>query len=214
LSGQAQFAGNSIGKNGSYLPHRPLNSTPMSASTFAWPQTALFTFGSLGDFGLVHCGFPSVGLLKDHFWMVSLQIWFSMHVWSIRESQGKNLLFRPAREANFHLYSWYGGAGEQPWKYWKPDTEFMYGFSLDAAITRNQMESGLFKRAKTRNLRINSGQWILGVEERVQVLITLSREQIEFLVGAFAVGSITNDGQNLFPFSDRNRRACCKKKFV
>jgi len=152
-----------------------------------------FYFGSLGDFGLVTAdslgrtverslldGFPADMVFND--------------VWSIRESQGK--IYFQAREAIF-IYT--PGTEERAsnMKVWKPDTEFMYGFSLDDSYYTHQMNLGLFKE-QNGTLELIPGSEFLG-EERVQVLLPY-RGTDEFLVGAFAGGLYHYDGQNFIPF--------------
>jgi signal transduction histidine kinase/ligand-binding sensor domain-containing protein len=152
-----------------------------------------FYFGSLGDFGLVTAdslgrtverslldGFPADMVFND--------------VWSIRESQGR--IYFQAREAIF-IYT--PGTEERAsnMKVWKPDTEFMYGFSLDDSYYTHQMNLGLFKE-QNGTLELIPGSEFLG-EERVQVLLPY-RGTDEFLVGAFAGGLYHYDGQNFIPF--------------
>jgi hypothetical protein len=152
-----------------------------------------FYFGSLGDFGVVTAdtlgrtversllaGFPADMVIND--------------VWSIRESQGK--IYFQAREAIF-IYT--PGTAEQAsnMKVWKPDTEFMYGFSLNDTFYTHQMNLGLFKE-QDGALKLILGSEFLGAE-RVQVLLPYEGSE-GFLVGGFAGGLYHYDGQNFIPF--------------
>lgn len=152
-----------------------------------------FYFGALGDFGIITTdsigktvekslleGFPSDMIFND--------------IWSIRESNGK--IYFQAREA---IFIYIPGAADQgsSLKVWKPDTEFMYGFSLEGTYFVHQMNLGLFKE-KEGGLELVPESEFLG-KERVQVLLPF-KEQGEFLVGAFAGGIYHYDGQDFIPF--------------
>ncbi|WP_228779899.1 ATP-binding protein [Aquiflexum lacus] len=152
-----------------------------------------FYYGSLGDFGVVTTdstgktleislleGFPSDFIFND--------------IWSIRESQGK--IYFQAREAIF-VYTPGGENQSSNLKIWKPDTEFMYGFTLNETYYTHQMNLGLFKE-KGGNLEFISGSEFLGTD-RVQVLLPYKTAG-EFLVGAFAGGLFHYDGENFNPF--------------
>ncbi len=150
-----------------------------------------FYFGSLGDFGFVTsdstgksversllAGFPADLVFND--------------IWSIRESDGK--IYFQAREAIF-IYTPGTENQASSLKVWKPDTEFMYGFSLDDTYYTHQMNLGLYREQKG-SLELVPKSEFLG-EERVQVLLPY---QNEFLVGAFDGGLFHYDGQNFIPF--------------
>ncbi|WP_177188414.1 ATP-binding protein [Algoriphagus hitonicola] len=152
-----------------------------------------FYYGSLGDFGIVTTdstgktieqsllqGFPADFIFND--------------IWSIRESKGK--IYFQAREAIF-IYTPATDDQSGSLKIWKPDTEFMYAFSLDDSYYAHQMNLGLFQEIE-ENLQLIPGSEFLG-EDRVQVLLPY-REKGEFLVGAFAGGLFHFDGKNFEPF--------------
>ncbi|GMQ25459.1 sensor histidine kinase [Algoriphagus sp. oki45] len=151
-----------------------------------------FYYGSLGDFGIVTSdstgktieksildGFPSDFVFND--------------IWSIRESKGK--IYFQAREAIF-IYTPGTASQSGNIKIWKPDTEFMYGFSLEDTYYAHQMNLGLFKEIGGVLELIPESEF-LG-KDRVQVL--LSYDKGEFLVGAFAGGLYRYDGQHFTPF--------------
>ncbi|NVJ85123.1 MAG: hypothetical protein HWE15_02400 [Algoriphagus sp.] len=151
-----------------------------------------FYYGSLGDFGIVTSdstgktiekslldGFPSDFIFND--------------IWSIRESKGK--IYFQAREAIF-IYTPATKDQSGNLKIWKPDTEFMYGFSLNGEYYAHQMNLGLFKE-NDGVLELIPESEFLG-KDRVQVL--LSYDSGEFLVGAFAGGLFRYDGQHFIPF--------------
>jgi signal transduction histidine kinase/ligand-binding sensor domain-containing protein len=150
-----------------------------------------FYYGSLGDFGIVTSdsigrtverslldGFPADLVFND--------------IWSIRESKGK--IYFQAREAIF-IYT--PGTENQAsnLKVWKPDTEFMYGFSLDDTYYTHQMNLGLYREQEGALALVPKSEF-LG-EERVQVLLPY---QNQFIVGAFTGGLYHYDGQNFNPF--------------
>lgn len=152
-----------------------------------------FYFGSLGDFGIVTSdstgksversllsGFPADMVFND--------------IWSIRESKGK--IYFQAREAIF-IYTPRTENQTSSIKIWKPDTEFMYGFSLNDTYYTHQMNLGLF-REKDGSLEFVPKSEFLG-EERVQVLLPYQNPD-EFLVGAFAGGLFHYNGQDFIPF--------------
>ncbi len=152
-----------------------------------------FYFGSLGDFGIVTTdsigktiekslleGFPSDMIFND--------------IWSIRESDGK--IYFQAREAIF-VYTPGTDNLSSSIKVWKPDTEFMYSFSLEGTYFTHQMNLGLFKE-KNGILELVPESEFLG-KERVQVLLPY-KEKGEFLVGAFAGGLYHYNGQDFIPF--------------
>ncbi|WP_439473511.1 ATP-binding protein [Algoriphagus formosus] len=152
-----------------------------------------FYYGSLGDFGIVTSdstgktiekslldGFPSDFIFND--------------IWSIRESKGK--IYFQAREAIF-IYTPATADQSGNLKIWKPDTEFMYGFSLNGEYYAHQMNLGLFKE-KAGVLELIRGSEFLG-KDRVQVL--LPYEEGEFIVGAFSGGLFRYDGDTFSPFS-------------
>ncbi|MHA7130666.1 ATP-binding protein [Algoriphagus namhaensis] len=152
-----------------------------------------FYFGSLGDFGLVTTdslgktievslldGFPSDMVFND--------------VWSIRESKGK--IYFQAREAIF-IYTPGTESTGSNLKVWKPDTEFMYGFSLDDTYYTHQINLGLFKE-ENGSLSLIPGSEFLG-EERVQVLLPY-QDSDGFLVGAFSGGIFRYDGTDFKAF--------------
>lgn len=152
-----------------------------------------FYFGSLGDFGIVTTdstgktietslidGYPSDLIFND--------------IWSIRESQGK--IYFQAREAIF-IYTPASENQGSNLKVWKPDTEFMYGFSLNDTYYAHQINLGLFKE-QNGALELVPGSQFLG-EDRVQVLLPY-QDSKGFLVGAFSGGLYHYDGQDFIPF--------------
>lgn len=152
-----------------------------------------FYYGSLGDFGIVTTDSTGKTLEKSLLDGFPADFVFN-DIWSIRESQGK--IYFQAREAIFVLTP---GAGNQAnsIKIWKPDTEFMYGFSLDDKYYTHQMDLGLYEE-QDGNLELIAGSEFLG-KDRVQVLLPFQGPG-EFLVGAFAGGLFHFDGENFTPF--------------
>lgn len=152
-----------------------------------------FYFGSLGDFGMVTTDstgkFIEVSLIEGY----PTDMVFN-DIWSIRESQGK--IYFQAREAIF-IYTPGTETQGSNLKVWKPDTEFMYGFSLNDVYYTHQIGIGLF-REKGGVLELIKGSDFLG-EERVQVLLPYADSE-GFLVGAFAGGLYHFDGQDFIPF--------------
>lgn len=153
-----------------------------------------FYFGSLGDFGLVTTdstgksievslieGYPTDMVFND--------------IWSIRESQGK--IYFQAREAIF-VYTPGSESQGSNLKIWKPDTEFMYGFSLNDEYYTHQTSLGLFKE-QDGALELVPGSEFFG-KDRVQVLLPYPGSE-GFLIGAFAGGLYHYDGQNFIPFA-------------
>lgn len=153
-----------------------------------------FYFGSLGDFGLVTTdstgksievslieGYPTDMVFND--------------IWSIRESQGK--IYFQAREAIF-VYTPGSESQGSNLKIWKPDTEFMYGFSLNDEYYTHQASLGLFKE-QDGALELVPGSEFFG-KDRVQVLLPYPGSE-GFLIGAFAGGLYHYDGQNFIPFA-------------
>lgn len=152
-----------------------------------------FYFGSLGDFGLVTKDSTGksieVSLIKGY----PTDMVFN-DIWSIRESQGK--IYFQAREAIF-VYTPGTESQGSNLKIWKPDTEFMYGFSLNDEYYTHQASLGLFKE-RDGVLELVSGSEFLG-KDRVQVLLPYPGSE-GFLIGAFAGGLYHYDGQNFIPF--------------
>lgn len=151
-----------------------------------------FYYGALGDFGTVVS--DSTGKIKERSLLKGYPADFIFNdIWSIRESKGK--IYFQAREAIF-VYTPPNGNESGSLKIWKPDTEFMYGFSLDGAYYAHQINLGLFKE-ENGTLELIKGSEFLG-NDRVQVL--LPYDSGEFLVGAFAGGLYRYDGQDFLPF--------------
>ncbi|WP_291781699.1 sensor histidine kinase [Cecembia sp.] len=152
-----------------------------------------FYYGSLGDFGVVTT--DSTGKILEQSLLDGFPADFIFNdIWSIRESKGK--IYFQAREAIF-VYTPGGENQSSSIKIWKPDTEFMYGFSLDDTYYTHQMDLGLFKEHGEK-LEFISESEFLGTD-RVQVLLPY-RNPGEFLVGAFAGGLFHYDGENFNPF--------------
>jgi signal transduction histidine kinase/ligand-binding sensor domain-containing protein len=152
-----------------------------------------FYYGSLGDFGIVTSDSTGKTIEKSLVEWLSEDILFN-DIWSIRENKGK--IYFQSREAIF-IYSPSTDNQENSIQIWKPDTEFMYGFSLNGVYYAHQMNLGLF-REKAGILELIPDSEFLG-EERVQVLLPYKNKD-EFLVGAFAGGLYHYDGQNFNPF--------------
>ncbi|WP_144607405.1 ATP-binding protein [Algoriphagus algorifonticola] len=151
-----------------------------------------FYYGALGDFGTVVS--DSTGKIKERSLLKGYPADFIFNdIWSIRESKGK--IYFQAREAIF-VYTPPSGNESGSLKIWKPDTEFMYGFSLDGVYYAHQMNLGLFKEVNG-TLELIKGSEFLG-NDRVQVL--LPYDSGEFLVGAFAGGLYRYNGQDFLPF--------------
>ena len=151
-----------------------------------------FYYGSLGDFGIVTA--DSTGKIFERSLLEGFPADFIFNdIWSIRESKGK--IYFQAREAIF-IYTPANGTQSGNLKIWKPDTEFMYGFSLNDTYYAHQMNLGLFKE-NGGVLEFLPGSEFLG-SDRVQVLLPYGSG--EFLVGAFAGGLFRYNGQQFFPF--------------
>ncbi|MBB6326684.1 signal transduction histidine kinase/ligand-binding sensor domain-containing protein [Algoriphagus iocasae] len=150
-------------------------------------------YGSLGDFGLVTEDSTGKTLEKSLLEGYPADFIFN-DVWSIRERQGK--IYFQAREAIF-VYTPAENNQASNLKIWKPDTEFMYGFSLYDDYYTHQMNLGLFKEEEG-TLELIPGSEFLG-RDRVQVLLPYKTEG-EFLVGAFSGGLFHYDGENFNPF--------------
>ena len=152
-----------------------------------------YYYGSIGDFGIVTTDSTGTTLQKSMIELLPEEIPFN-DIWSIRESKGK--IYFQSREAIF-IYS--PGAEDQQTsiRIWKPDTNFMYSFSLEDTYYTHQMELGLF-RENNGNLDLIPGSEFFG-QDRVQVLLPFKKPG-EFLVGAFAGGLYHYDGINFNPF--------------
>ncbi|MFD2200552.1 ATP-binding protein [Shivajiella indica] len=153
----------------------------------------IFYYGATEDFGFVindSKGKPLENSLK-HLLPEDLQF---NDIWSILEVNGK--IYFQAREAIFILEPEKEGK-KASIEIWKPDTQFMFGFSLDGIYYAHQMNLGLF-REKGGVLELISRSEFLG-EERVQVLLPYQKPG-EFLVGGFSGGLFHFDGQEFIPF--------------
>jgi len=152
-----------------------------------------FYYGSLGDFGIVTS--DSTGKTVERSLIEGFPVDLVYNgIWSINESKGK--IYFQAREAIF-IYTPSTENEESSIKTWKPDTKFMYGFSLDGNYYTHQMNLGLYIE-QGGILELIPKSEFLG-EERVQVLLPY-QNQGEFLVGAFSGGLYHYDGQNFNPF--------------
>ncbi|MDN3204102.1 ATP-binding protein [Algoriphagus sediminis] len=152
-----------------------------------------FYFGSLGDFGIVTKDSLGNTIEKSLLANFPADMVFN-DIWSIRESKGK--IYFQAREAIF-VYTPGTETEGSNIKVWKPDTNFMYGFSFNDTYYTHQMNLGLFKE-ENGALTLVEGSEFLG-EDRVQVLLPYGDSE-GFLVGAFAGGLYHYDGQNFTPF--------------
>ncbi|NVK48273.1 MAG: hypothetical protein HWE09_00800 [Cyclobacteriaceae bacterium] len=151
-----------------------------------------FYYGSLGDFGVVVS--DSTGKILEKSLLEGYPADFIFNdIWSIRESKGK--IYFQAREAIF-IYTPATENQSGNLKIWKPDTEFMYGFSLNDEYYAHQIDLGLFKE-ESGVLELISGSEFLG-RDRVQVL--LPYDEGEFIVGAFTGGLFRYDGDKFIPF--------------
>lgn len=181
------------GKNWKMLTS-PTNEFNTSIRATLLASDSSFYFGSIGDFGTVITdstgqtvetslikGFPADMVFND--------------IWSIQESKGK--IYFQAREAIFiYTPGIDGQAGSL--KVWKPDTEFMYGFSLHGEYYAHQMNMGLFKE-QDGSLRLIPGSEFLG-KDRVQVMLPYPGSD-GFLVGAFSGGLYLYQDSQFVPFT-------------
>jgi signal transduction histidine kinase/ligand-binding sensor domain-containing protein len=153
----------------------------------------IFYYGATEDFGYVMTdakGKPLEISLKH---LLPEDIQFN-DIWSIVEVNGK--IYFQAREAIFIMET-EQAEKKTSFSIWKPDTEFMYGFSLEGVFYAHQMNLGLF-REKGGVLELIPNSEFLG-KERVQVLLP-HRNPGQFLVGGFSGGIFHFDGKNFNPF--------------
>ena len=153
-----------------------------------------FYYGSLGDFGYITTDVKGQTIETSLLKKLPEDILFN-DIWSIREINEK--IYFQSRKAIF-IYSPDTENQESGIQIWKPDTEFMYGFSLNGVYYTHQMNLGLFHENEGV-LKFIPGSDFLG-KERVQVLLPY-QNQGEFLVGAFSGGLFHFDGQSFNPFT-------------
>lgn len=152
-----------------------------------------YYYGSISDFGIVTTDSSSNSLLSSLIEFLPEEIPFN-DIWSIRESKGK--IYFQSREAIF-IYSPDAEEQQKSIRIWKPDTDFMYSFSLEDTYYTHQSELGLFRESKGI-LDLIPGSEFFG-QDRVQVLLPYKKSG-EFLVGAFAGGLYHYDGVDFKPF--------------
>jgi len=152
-----------------------------------------YYYGSINDFGIVTTDSSGTSLLTSLVDLLPEEIPFN-DIWSIREVKGK--IYFQSRDAIF-IYSPDAEDGQEPIRIWKPDTNFMYSFSLDDTFYAHQSELGLF-REKNERLELIPGSEFFG-KDRVQVLLPYKNPG-EFLVGAFAGGLFHFNGTDFKPF--------------
>lgn len=156
-------------------------------------SSGTFYYGSLGDFGYVAQDSIGNTLLKSLVINLPENVLFN-DIWSIREVNGT--IYFQSREAIF-IYSPDAEDKETNIRIWKPDTQFMYSFSLNDTYYVHQINLGLFQETNG-SLALIPGSGFLG-ENRVQVLLPY-KKQGEFLVGAFSGGLYHYDGSSFKPF--------------
>jgi signal transduction histidine kinase/ligand-binding sensor domain-containing protein len=152
-----------------------------------------YYYGSISDFGIVSADSSGTSLLTSLIEWLPEEIPFN-DIWTIKESKGK--IYFQSREAIF-IYSPDAEDQHQSIRIWKPDTDFMYSFSLEDTYYTHQTELGLFRENKG-NLELIPGSEFFG-QDRVQVLLPYKKSG-EFLVGAFAGGLYHFDGEHFNPF--------------
>lgn len=152
-----------------------------------------YYYGSIGDFGIVTTDSSGTSVLQSLLEWIPEEIPFN-DIWTIREVKEK--IYFQSREAIF-IYSPNEENQDQSIRIWKPDTNFMYSFSLEGTYYTHQSELGLF-REKNESLELIPGSEFFG-QDRVQVLLPYKNPG-EFLVGAFAGGLYHFDGTNFNPF--------------
>jgi signal transduction histidine kinase/ligand-binding sensor domain-containing protein len=153
-----------------------------------------YYYGAIADFGIVTTDSSGTSVLKSLLELLPKEIPFN-DIWSIREVKEK--IYFQSREAIF-IYSPNEDDQDKSIRIWKPDTNFMYSFSLEGTYYTHQSELGLF-RENNGSLELISGSEFFG-KDRVQVLLPYKTPG-EFLVGAFAGGLYHFDGTNFNPFS-------------
>lgn len=156
-------------------------------------QSGVMYYGSLGDLGFLSEDKVGNTIQVSLLHLLSDEIVFN-DIWSIQELDGK--IYFQAREAIF-IYTPQTDQQKESIKIWKPDSMFMYSFSVDGIFYAHQMDLGLF-RQRDGILELIPGSEFLG-KNRVQVLLPF-RNPGEFLVGAFSGGIFHFDGKNFIPF--------------
>jgi signal transduction histidine kinase/ligand-binding sensor domain-containing protein len=152
-----------------------------------------YYYGAIGDFGVVITDSTGTTLQKSMIQLLPEEIAFN-DIWTIREAKGK--IYFQSRDAIF-IYSPDAEDQQTSIRIWKPDTNFMYSFSLEDTYYTHQSGLGLF-RENDGNLDLIPGSEFFG-QDRVQVLLPFKKSG-EFLVGAFAGGLYHFDGTNFNPF--------------
>ncbi|MFS4417098.1 ATP-binding protein [Maribacter sp. 2307ULW6-5] len=152
-----------------------------------------YYYGSINDFGIVTKDSSGTSLLTSLIEFLPEEIPFN-DIWSIREVKGK--IYFQSRDAIF-IYSPDAQDKQKSIRIWKPDTKFMYSFSLNDTFYAHQSELGLFWE-KNEHLELIPGSKFLG-NDRVQVLLPYKNPG-EFLVGAIAGGLFHFNGTDFKPF--------------
>ena len=161
-------------------------------ATFLSAQ-GIFYYGASEDFGYILTDPKGKSLEVSLKHLLSEDLQFN-DIWSIVEVNGK--IYFQAREAIFIMEPEKAGKNASI-EIWKPDTQFMYGFSLDGVYYTHQLNLGLFREA-AGVLELIPASEFLGLE-RVQVLLPY-RNPGEFLVGGFSGGIFHFDGKEFNPF--------------
>ncbi|MDO8968969.1 ATP-binding protein [Algoriphagus sp.] len=171
----------------------PLKGFNTSVRSLHKSKSGVLYYGSLGDFGYV--GEDKVGK--------SIQVSLSKlipedflinDIWSISELDDK--IYFQAREGIL-IYTPASGNQVGKVEIWKPDTQFMYAFSVGGRFYAHQIDLGLYQ-AKKGVLELIPGSEFLG-GDRVQVLLPF-RSPEEFLVAGFSGGFFHYDGKDFKPF--------------
>ncbi|MEA1786055.1 ATP-binding protein [Arenibacter sp. GZD96] len=171
----------------------PVQEFNTNVRTTLLAASGTFYYGALGDFGYV--AQDSIGNTQMKSLAINLpkNVLFN-DIWSIREVAGT--IYFQSREAIF-VYSPNTEDPDNNIRIWKPDTQFMYAFSLNDTYYVHQIDLGLFQETQG-SLTLINGSEFLG-ENRVQVMLPY-KKQGEFLVGAFSGGLYHYDGMAFHPF--------------